>query len=78
MRILANLQKGCVTVLDGEFSGTYGSGTPRVQLRVHAPRFYRRVLIGGAVGAGEAYVDGDWSTDDLVPLVRLMLSLIHI
>ena len=72
IRILANLQKGCVTVLDGEFSGTYGSGTPRVQLRVHAPRFYRRVLIGGSVGAGEAYVDGDWSTDDLVPLVRLM------
>jgi cyclopropane-fatty-acyl-phospholipid synthase len=43
-------------------------------LQIHTPRFFRRVVSGGEIGLGEAYMDGDWTTPDLVGLVRLMLA----
>jgi len=36
-------------------------------------RFFTRALASGDIGIGESYVDGDWSSPDLVPLIRLML-----
>ncbi len=42
-------------------------------LRVHDVQFYRRLASHGSVGAGEAYMDGLWSCDDLVALVRLLV-----
>ncbi len=39
-------------------------------LAIHDERFFRRAILGGDVGVGESYVDGDWSTPDLVSLVR--------
>jgi cyclopropane-fatty-acyl-phospholipid synthase len=47
-----------------------GSG-PRAVLRIHDDAFFRRVLLGGEVGVGEAYVEGLWSSDDLVGLLEL-------
>lgn len=44
-----------------------------VTIRVRDPRFYSKVLLGGSVGAGEAYMAGFWSCDDLTGLVRLMV-----
>jgi cyclopropane-fatty-acyl-phospholipid synthase len=44
------------------------------ELAVHRWRFFGRVLRAADVGAGEAYVDGDWSTPDLVALTRLFLA----
>jgi cyclopropane-fatty-acyl-phospholipid synthase len=43
-------------------------------LQINDARFFRRVVSGGEIGLGEAYMDGDWSTPDLVGLVRLMLA----
>ncbi len=40
-------------------------------IAVHDERFFRRALLAGDVGVGEAYMDGDWSTPDLVAVVRL-------
>ncbi len=42
----------------------------RAVLAVHDERFFRRAVFGGDIGVGEAYMDGDWSTPDLVSLVR--------
>ena len=36
-------------------------------------RFYRRALLGSDIGIGEAYMDGQWTTPDLVTLTRLMI-----
>ncbi|HEV2146758.1 MAG TPA: class I SAM-dependent methyltransferase [Longimicrobiaceae bacterium] len=33
-------------------------------LRVHDPRFFRRVLGEGNLGLGEAYMDGDWTMEE--------------
>jgi cyclopropane-fatty-acyl-phospholipid synthase len=38
---------------------------------VNRERFFARALLGGDTAIGEAYMDGDWSTPDLVSLVRL-------
>jgi cyclopropane-fatty-acyl-phospholipid synthase len=49
-------------------------GDPGSSLRsvvaVHDERFFRRALLGGDVGIGEAYMDGDWSSPDLVSVIR--------
>jgi cyclopropane-fatty-acyl-phospholipid synthase len=44
-----------------------------VRIRVHDSRFWSEVAFGGSIGAGEAYMEGYWSTDDLTALVRLLL-----
>ena len=41
---------------------------------VHDDRVFRRLLLGGSTGAGEAYVDGQWSSPDLQGLVSRMLQ----
>jgi len=38
---------------------------------VHRDRFFRRALFGGDLAIGEAWMDGDWSSPDLVAVVRL-------
>jgi cyclopropane-fatty-acyl-phospholipid synthase len=50
-------------------------GEPDAALRgevvVHDPRALVRVLLGGATAAGEAYMEGLWTSPDLVALLRL-------
>jgi cyclopropane-fatty-acyl-phospholipid synthase len=46
-------------------------------LSVHDERFFRRALMRADIGIGESYMDGDWSTPDLVALGRLMLRNRH-
>lgn len=41
-------------------------------LQIVKPEFFKRVLSGGGVGFGEAYVDGLWMTNDLSELLKLM------
>ncbi len=45
----------------------------RAVIEVHDERFYRRALIGGDTGMGESWMDGDWSSPDLISAVRLAL-----
>jgi cyclopropane-fatty-acyl-phospholipid synthase len=55
---------------------TYRFGQPGdldATVAVHDERFFLRALTGGDIGLGESFMDGDWSTPDLVPLVRLLL-----
>lgn len=49
---------------DSELSGT---------ICVRSPRFYRRVAFGGAIGAAESYMDGEWDSDDLTRVFRILL-----
>jgi len=38
------------------------------QLFVHSDRFFSRAVFGGDIGLGESFMDGDWSSPDLVAL----------
>ena len=46
---------------------------PHATIEVVRDRFFRRVLLHGDIGAGDAYIDGDWRTDDLVQVIALAL-----
>ncbi len=45
-----------------EAAGVRIDGSSRHDLQVHDPRFYRRVLMDGNLGLGEAYMDGFWDS----------------
>jgi cyclopropane-fatty-acyl-phospholipid synthase len=41
--------------------------------QVKHPRFFARVALGGTLGAGESYVDGDWDCQALDELTKRIL-----
>ncbi len=74
---LTGLQHGELTLVDGERTARFGARTGQcpfgATIRVHDPRFYSDIAFGGSVGAGEAYMQGYWSVDDLTALTRILL-----
>ncbi|MFT5169779.1 MAG: cyclopropane-fatty-acyl-phospholipid synthase, partial [Candidatus Omnitrophota bacterium] len=60
---------------DGEVY-TYGSSNQGIQakLYVNDMGFFRKCVLHGAVGFGESYTDGDWSTDSLVDVISWMID----
>lgn len=73
LKTLERLRDGCLELTAG--GQTLRFGDPANELRacitIHDERFYSRVLFGGEDGAGDSYVDGDWSSPDLVAVIRL-------
>ncbi len=76
-RRLAGLAHGQITLVDGDSHRRYGQRDTlcrlSVTLHVHDPRFYSDTAFGGSIGAGEAYMQGYWSVNDLTALVRILL-----
>ena len=80
---LPDVQGGTLNLLTGSGLARYGdrsrgTWTPGAEpldatIVVHDDAFYRRALLGSDIGIGEAYMDGQWSTPDLVALTRLMI-----
>ena len=74
---LAQLGHGRVTLVDGARRDTFGRATERCALHatvhVRERRFYAEAAFGGSVGAGESFMAGDWTVDDLTALVRILL-----
>ena len=58
---------------DGDVRVFGPGGEPEATLRVRDEAFFRGLLVDGEVGAGASYIEGDWSTDDLVALIRLAI-----
>ncbi len=50
-----------------------GRPGPEATLVLHGWRTLRRLLVGGDVGFGESFVDGDWSSPDPVALLEIAL-----
>lgn len=73
---LEGLEGGALllTLPDGS-ARRFGDGAARpirVVARSHRP--LRALVLGGDLGAAEAYLDGEWWTDDLPGLVRLFVA----
>lgn len=47
------------------------AGSPHIQVRDE--RFFRRCVLAGDIGFGEAYVDGDWDSPDLTAVIAWFL-----
>ncbi|MEF1187460.1 cyclopropane-fatty-acyl-phospholipid synthase family protein, partial [Vibrio sinaloensis] len=78
---LYKISKGCLTVVesfDGAESnqrtmfGRPKSGEPSALIEVKNPAFYSRLLTGGSIAAGEAYMEAWWDSPDLTALMELM------
>lgn len=64
---LGRMTLGCLHVtLPGGTTRRFGHA-PQVtaHLHVNRPEFFKRCVLYGDIGFGEAYVDGDWDTDNL-------------
>jgi cyclopropane-fatty-acyl-phospholipid synthase len=73
-RILSFIDRGQATIVlpSGVTIHHIGAGPgPRAELRLHRWRALRRIALKGDVGFAMAYVDGDWSSPDLVALLEL-------
>jgi cyclopropane-fatty-acyl-phospholipid synthase len=76
-RKLASLSDGELRMVEGDRSHVFGSALPgrpvRATIWIHDPAVWTRTLFGGSIGAGEAYLDGQWSSDDLTAVTRLFV-----
>ena len=79
---LAKLECGALTIQDGAQTTRYGAqhdaGATAATVRVHDPRFYSEIAFGGSIGAGEAYMQGYWSADSLIDVMRILLQNRHV
>ncbi len=64
------LRFGC----DEAFFGDPESSSPVATIHVHSSEFFKRMVLHGAMGAAESYMDGEWSTEDLTALFRVLLQ----
>ena len=73
LSMLERLQGGSLELVLSDGTLTFGEAESELKARllVHRERFFARALWGGDTALGEAYMDGDWSTPDLVSLMRL-------
>lgn len=61
---------------DGDLAGAGtlpGGLAAEARIRVRDPRFFRRCVLAGDVGFGEAYVDGDWDSPDVAAVIAWFL-----
>lgn len=73
--LLSNMPLGraVITLPDGE-ELTIGNGEGQsCHIRIQSPEFFKRCVLYGDIGFGEAYVDGDWDTDNITHVIRWFL-----
>lgn len=69
---LEGLRECSIEVRHGASTQTFGdAGNPlKAVIAIDDQRFFTRAVLGGDIGVGEAYMDGDWSSPDVVSVVR--------
>jgi len=74
LKRLQQLRVGQLMLVDGESMHTFGQpASIQASIHVHDPRFYGEIAFGGSIGAGEAYMLGYWTADNLTNVIRLMV-----
>ncbi|HDS9360654.1 TPA: class I SAM-dependent methyltransferase [Enterobacter chengduensis] len=73
-RLLSGLRGGSITVREGAQTFHFGDSASalRAQVQIVSPRVYPRLLAGGSLAAAEAWMDGDWETDELTALLHIL------
>ncbi len=76
LRLLAQLKTGTLDLqLPDGSQARFGDGQgPRAALRLHDWRMCSAVLKAGDVGFAESWIDGAWSSPDLVALLTLFIA----
>lgn len=74
---LAQLKRGQLVIKDGDSVRTFGNlqdEEMKATVTVRRSNFYTRAALGGSIGVGESYAEGDWDCDDLASLVRIFVA----
>jgi len=76
--LLKNIQCGCLVIEEDGKQEIFGerNSAPALQARivVQDPRAYAMVMQDGDLGAGEAYMQGYWTTPQLLNVIRIFVS----
>jgi len=79
---LRQLEEGEIILREGKIEYYFGKRTRNctlcVTIDVHDLHFYSDIAFAGSVGAGEAYLQGFWTCNDLTALIRLLLINRHV
>ena len=74
--LLKKLTHGRISIIEDNQTFSFGNdsltASLQADIRVRHSQFYSRVLIGGSIGAAEAYMDGLWTADDLTNVMRIL------
>ena len=74
---LEGLENGQIVITEQDEQWSFGQLTedfPQgVHLHVKNPTFYSDIAFGGSIGAGEAYINGYWSSGELRELLRILI-----
>ncbi len=63
-----------LTLTDGEqITIGNGEGNIAASIVVNSNEFYKRIILFGDIGFGEAYVDGLWDTDNITNVIKWVL-----
>ncbi len=77
LKLLAKLDVGQITLREGDSYLSFGRMTPDFPLSatvdIRSPKAYSAIAFGGSIGAGEAFMQNFWRTDDLTALIRIVI-----
>ena len=76
LSLLEKMNKGTLylTLPDGEVK-MYGGADRNItaSINILSPLFFKKIVLYGDIGFGEAYVDGYWDTDDITNVISWMI-----
>lgn len=76
MKLLANMNLGTLNVTMPDGSGIVignGEGEITANVKINDRYFFKRCVLYGDVGFGEAYVEGEWETDNITNVIKWFL-----
>ena len=62
-----------LTLPDGSRRTFGGPASPAARMQINDPRFFSRVVLGGDIGFGEAFMEDEWGSDDVTAVVRFFI-----
>ncbi len=74
LRLLSGIREGSLTVREGQQTLHFGdeSSALRAEVQILAPGVYWRLLTGGSLAAAESWMEGEWETHQLTPLLQIL------
>ncbi len=74
--LLARIESGQLTVVEGPRRRVFGAGSPQATIVVRSPRVWPALVRGGK-GLAETYVDGLWDSPDLAAVIEVAARNMH-
>jgi cyclopropane-fatty-acyl-phospholipid synthase len=76
LKLMSKMDKGhlYMTLPDGhQLTLGTGEGNISASMTINSDEFYKRIMLFGDIGFGEAYVDGLWDTDNITNVIKWIL-----